>query len=340
MHPGVDAPCLPARDPRMDRVDHEATALRTRTPVGVVSIAGEGGVGSGPGSTRLPSSSTESTSTTRSAPSARTRRTVDSLRRTTSASSSCAARSVRTAPAALDAAGEIGVEVDDRADLLPSGVQLDLQRLPQRVARLGERRPAGADGDAVAPRALAARLLQRPDDLGVELAGDRRGAGRRFVDGGRGGGLRGGGLGGAGLEGGQPLLGLQPRRRGGVGLVAGLVALGFGRGGAFGGRRRLSLALGPFRLGGARPLVGRGARPFGGVAGLGGGGQLGGLLGRALLGGRRQGALGAESAPADDGQDEEDRGDDGEDDDDDAHRGSTLRGPGVSGWDAWHETPG
>ena len=234
-------------------------------------MSAELGTASGSVGTAAPSSSTERTATTRSTPSAWTGRVVTSPRRTTLASSSWAARRARTDPAAVTPGGQLGLQLDDGADLLAGRVQLDLQRLVERIGGVGEDRHAvRSGGDAVAPRALAAGLLERPQQSGVDAPAVGRGR------------AGGGELGG-------PLLG---RRRPRLGLLRAAAASRPPRGPA---PARFGL-VGPGRLR-RRPFVGRGALLGRRLQRRRGAGQLGGLLARRRLGGGGQLSLGGEAGP-------------------------------------------
>ena len=97
----------------------------------------------------------------------------------------------------------VGVELDDRPDVLARRVELDLQGVAQRVVgAVEDELPSDPSGDALAPRPLAAGLFERPQHIGVDAVAF-------------------GGLGGAGLGvptgllgGGRLRAGLLGRRRG------------------------------------------------------------------------------------------------------------------------------
>ena len=229
-----------------------------------------GSVGTG-----SPSSSTERTATTRSTPSAWTWSVVTSPRRTTLASSSCAARSASTDPAAVHARWQVGLQLDDGADLLAGGVELDLQRLVQRIGGVGEHRHAvGPGSDAVPPRPLAAGLLERPQQAGIDAATIARG--RR-----------------AAAANSAARSSAAPARSSAA-IVAAAACSASSRAIARPASASSALAASATarssaaaRVGGRRLQRRRGA------------GQLGGLLARARLGRRGEPALGAESRPGD-----------------------------------------
>ncbi len=84
------------------------------------------------------------------------------------ASSSWAARSTSTDPAGVTATAASASSSTIAPTSSRARVELDLQRLQQRVVGAGERSCPPTDGDALAPRPLAAGLLQRPQQLWVD----------------------------------------------------------------------------------------------------------------------------------------------------------------------------